>query len=110
MDVGLWQRGWGLAIPPLSQEMLLFDICWEENQLLFKKRSRSTIGKAGASPKTSWAARKRKRRRRRRRKPPLCRKEWEVEPVGRRGVETGEYVHNIFNKILKKLIKMFFFF
>lgn len=27
--------------------------------------------------------------------------------MGRRGVEAGEYVHNIFNKILKELIKMF---
>lgn len=29
--------------------------------------------------------------------------------MGRRGVEAGEYVHNRFNKILKELIKMFFF-
>lgn len=27
--------------------------------------------------------------------------------MGRRGVEAGEYVHNMFNKILKELIKMF---
>lgn len=35
--VALGVGGWGHAIPPLSQEMLVFDICWEENQLLFKK-------------------------------------------------------------------------
>lgn len=61
----------------------------------------------GSTSRTRWGIkrRKRKRRKRRRRKPPLCREEWEAEPVGRRGVEAGEYVHNMFNKILKELIK-----
>lgn len=56
MGWGSGLGGWGHAIPLLSQEMLVFDICWEENQLLFKKRSRSTVGKESASPKTSWVA------------------------------------------------------